>query len=267
MVTEGGQEKFLVSWLQGRSDGVSRVSNAYGPTAEGGPPRGKFTLDIFEKLLKSKKITNFGRFAYGPTRTSLRLCLTFEIFFALWAKIGIFLKILNFDFQKTPDKFSFFCYAKTIYKIESFVWGLACFSISEKKTCQAFSKTKGRIVLRSFLSHVLFLGHFLQKIERKKGEIPDVFHNFCSSFVEPQVGFSIVQFFQKLQNPDRNKIQNLKFLTAFGNHYFAHCFSLSASFWAEFRHLFISVLAPAMVNPRLFSTLLNITILLTLPLC
>jgi hypothetical protein len=27
--------------------------------------------------------------------------LTFEIFFALWAKIGIFLKIQNFDFYKS----------------------------------------------------------------------------------------------------------------------------------------------------------------------
>jgi hypothetical protein len=27
--------------------------------------------------------------------------LTFEIFFAPWAKIGIFLKILNFDFFKS----------------------------------------------------------------------------------------------------------------------------------------------------------------------
>ncbi len=35
----------------------------------------------------------------------------------------------------------------------------------------------------------------------------------------------------------------------------------SVSFRAEFRHLFISVLAPAMANPRPFSSLLNITIL------
>ncbi len=42
-------------------------------TAQGGPPRRKFTLDIFKKFAKSRKITNFERFAYGPTRPSLRL--------------------------------------------------------------------------------------------------------------------------------------------------------------------------------------------------
>jgi hypothetical protein len=39
--------------------------------------------------------------------------LTFGIFFALWAKIGIFLKILNFDFfqkYKTVDSNSTWCY-------------------------------------------------------------------------------------------------------------------------------------------------------------
>jgi hypothetical protein len=46
-------------WAQGRSDGVSRVSNAYGPTAEGGPPWRKFILDILKKAAKSRKITNF----------------------------------------------------------------------------------------------------------------------------------------------------------------------------------------------------------------
>jgi hypothetical protein len=64
---------YLLRFEQGRSDGVSRVSNAYGPTAKGGPPKIKFTLDIFNNLAKSRKITNFGRFAYGPTRPSLRL--------------------------------------------------------------------------------------------------------------------------------------------------------------------------------------------------
>jgi hypothetical protein len=88
----------------------------------------------------------------------------------------------------------------------------------------------------------MMVGHFLPKLEKKMGRIPDVSHIFRSSFVEPQVGFSIVQFFQhqgfpatpnsylflfaskKLQNPDRIEIQNLKFLTAFGDHYFAQCF-------------------------------------------
>jgi hypothetical protein len=32
---------------QGRSDGVSRVSNAYGPTAEGGPPKEKIYTRCF----------------------------------------------------------------------------------------------------------------------------------------------------------------------------------------------------------------------------
>ncbi len=58
------------NYVQGRNDGVSRVSNAYGPTTN---QRRKFTLDIFEKFTKSRKIKNFGRFAYGPTRPSLRL--------------------------------------------------------------------------------------------------------------------------------------------------------------------------------------------------
>ncbi len=40
-----GQKNILI-WEQGRSDGVSRVSNAYGPTSKGGPPKRKFTLDI-----------------------------------------------------------------------------------------------------------------------------------------------------------------------------------------------------------------------------
>jgi hypothetical protein len=44
---------------QGRSDGVSRVSNAYGPTAEGAHRRTKFTLDSLEKFVKSMKIINF----------------------------------------------------------------------------------------------------------------------------------------------------------------------------------------------------------------
>ncbi len=61
---------------QGRSDGVSRVSNAYGPTAERGPPKAKNYTRYLKKIAKSGKITNFGRFAYGPTRPSLRLWAT-----------------------------------------------------------------------------------------------------------------------------------------------------------------------------------------------
>jgi hypothetical protein len=48
-----------MSGSQGRSDGVSRVSNAYGPTVERGPPKIKITLDIFKKFARSRKITNF----------------------------------------------------------------------------------------------------------------------------------------------------------------------------------------------------------------
>jgi hypothetical protein len=49
----------ICTMRQGRSDGVSRVSNAYGPIAERGPPKIKFTLDIFKKFARSRKITNF----------------------------------------------------------------------------------------------------------------------------------------------------------------------------------------------------------------
>jgi hypothetical protein len=65
-------EKLAV--IQGRSDGVSRISNAYGTTAQGAHQRKKVTLDISENFVKSRKITNFGRFAYGLTRHSLWLC-------------------------------------------------------------------------------------------------------------------------------------------------------------------------------------------------
>jgi hypothetical protein len=36
-----------LSLSQGRGDGVSRVSNAYGPTAEGGPPKDKIHTRYF----------------------------------------------------------------------------------------------------------------------------------------------------------------------------------------------------------------------------
>ncbi len=68
---------FLFVSFQGRSDGVSRVSNAYGPTAKRGPPKDKIHTRYFWNLPKTGKITNFGRFAYGPTRPSLRLCVIF----------------------------------------------------------------------------------------------------------------------------------------------------------------------------------------------
>jgi hypothetical protein len=38
-----------------------------------GPPERKFTVDIFKELAKSRKVTKFGNFAYGPTRSSLQL--------------------------------------------------------------------------------------------------------------------------------------------------------------------------------------------------
>ncbi len=58
----------LKTWKdQGRSDGVSRVSNAYGPTAKGGPPKRKFTLDIFEKNFpKAEKSQIFDVLLAGP---------------------------------------------------------------------------------------------------------------------------------------------------------------------------------------------------------
>jgi hypothetical protein len=61
-----------IGWAQGHSDGVSRVSNAYVPQLKGAHQRRKFTLDIFEKFTKSRKITNFGRFSYGPMRYGSR---------------------------------------------------------------------------------------------------------------------------------------------------------------------------------------------------
>jgi hypothetical protein len=70
----------LLGWLclefeemQGRSDGESRVRNAYGPMAQGGPPQKKIYTRFFKKMPKVEKIANFGCFAYGPTRPSLRL--------------------------------------------------------------------------------------------------------------------------------------------------------------------------------------------------
>ncbi len=120
---------------------------------------------------------------------------------------------------------------------------------------------------------------------RKKSENTDDSHNFRSSFVEPQVGFSIVQFFQIQRFPaipnrqfffnflQKNykipialKIStNLNFSTAFLDHYFAHCFFFKGfvfkltserliKSWVSFVHFSFG---PAMANPRLFSTLLN----------
>jgi hypothetical protein len=45
-----------------------------GPLSKGARQRRKFTLDIFFKIAKNRKITKFGLFAYGSTKPSLRLC-------------------------------------------------------------------------------------------------------------------------------------------------------------------------------------------------
>jgi hypothetical protein len=45
-----------------------------GPQPNGAHQRRKFTLNIFERFTKSRKITNFGRSVYGLTGPSLRLC-------------------------------------------------------------------------------------------------------------------------------------------------------------------------------------------------
>jgi hypothetical protein len=72
--TKFGQNiNYKIYQNQGRSDGVSRVRNAYGPTAEGGPSEEKIYTRYLKKMAKIRNITNFGRFAYGPTRPSLRL--------------------------------------------------------------------------------------------------------------------------------------------------------------------------------------------------
>ncbi len=54
------------------------IAMAYGPTAKGDPPKEKIYTRDFWKGAKIRKITNFGRFAYGPTGPSLQLCCYFE---------------------------------------------------------------------------------------------------------------------------------------------------------------------------------------------
>ncbi len=94
---------------------------------------------------------------------------------------------------------------------------------------------------------------FCQNLRKKMAKIPDVFHNFRSSFVEPQVGFSIFKFFQiqrfsatpnsyfflfaskKLQNPDRNKNDKFEIFDGFWITYFAHCFSQRLRVQADIR--------------------------------
>ncbi len=60
-VTHPQRKQFEVlvrSNFQGRSDGVSRVSNAYGPMAQGGPPKEKIHTRYYKKIAKSRKNAN-----------------------------------------------------------------------------------------------------------------------------------------------------------------------------------------------------------------
>ncbi len=60
--------RFKINSKQGRSDGVSRVSNAYGPTAEGGPPKAKFYTRYSKKIAKIRKIKILDVLLMGPRK-------------------------------------------------------------------------------------------------------------------------------------------------------------------------------------------------------
>ncbi len=85
-----------VGQFQGRSDGVSRVSNAYGATAEGGPPEEKVYTKYFKKLPKEGKLLILDVLLTGPRDTRYGSG-QFRIFFAFPA-IHAFTKIaITFD--------------------------------------------------------------------------------------------------------------------------------------------------------------------------
>ncbi len=73
-----------VGLWQGRSDGVSRVSNAYGPTAEGGPPRMKIHTRFFQNQ-ENHKFRTFCLWAHETLATALVFGPQFNFFPIFWA--------------------------------------------------------------------------------------------------------------------------------------------------------------------------------------
>jgi hypothetical protein len=58
-------------FFQGRSDGVSRVSNAYGPTAQGGPPKEKIYTRYFLKNCQKQGNHKFRTFCLRAHEATL----------------------------------------------------------------------------------------------------------------------------------------------------------------------------------------------------
>jgi hypothetical protein len=105
---------------QGRSDGVSRVSTITGPQPKGTHQRRKFTLYIFEKVTKSRKITNFRRFAYSHETPATALNIlsvfwstTYLFFFA--ENVSTPKKILLEPLREMDEKWLFLESLKYIY--------------------------------------------------------------------------------------------------------------------------------------------------------
>jgi hypothetical protein len=163
-------EVLVRSNLKGRSDGVSRVSNAYGPMAQGGPPKEKIHTRYYKIIAKSRKNANFGSFAYGPTRPSLRLCKLHKSSIGLGVKNSKRGNSSRFLKQGWPTQIGFGPKLEIFFKTIDFL------SRMKKNFGLRFSHPCSKIWKTQIKNYVMF-GNFI-KLFRAGARVSDGGFNF-----------------------------------------------------------------------------------------